>query len=86
MSGSEKNDLEKIGALWKQHSKNGTDFLTGVVNNERVVIFQAKKNRASSPDYQVFKSVPRATNANPANAESNTTNTDSTMKKGEMPF
>ena len=61
--------VEKIGALWKQKSRNGTDYLTGMVwNNERVVAFPAKKTRSNSPDYQVFKSLPRATNAASTNA------------------
>jgi hypothetical protein len=68
MSGSEKNESEKIGALWKQKSRNGTDYLTGILNNERVVAFPAKKTRPNSPDYQVFKSLPRATNATSTNA------------------
>jgi uncharacterized protein (DUF736 family) len=86
MSGSEKIESEKIGALWKQKSRAGTDYLAGIVNNERVVVFQAKKKSANGPDYQVFKSSPRATNANRANADPTTTNTDSNTNKKEVPF
>jgi hypothetical protein len=57
MSESEKTQSEKIGAFWKQKSKSGVEYLSGMVNGERVVAFPVRKKlQKNSPDYQVFKS------------------------------
>jgi hypothetical protein len=57
---SEKKELEKLGALWTKTSKNGTTYLSGVINDQRVVVFKVREKRNdASPDYQVFKSEPR---------------------------
>jgi hypothetical protein len=59
---SESRELEKVGALWRRKSKKGTEYLSGVVGEQRVIIFKVREKRsAKSPDYQVFKSDPPAT-------------------------
>lgn len=52
---------QKIGALWKQKSKDGKKvYLKGTINDVKVVIF-ANDNKTSerSPDYNVIKSTPK---------------------------
>jgi hypothetical protein len=57
---SESTKLEKLGALWVKKSKKGTSYFSGVINEQRVVIFKVREKRNdASPDYQVFKSEPR---------------------------
>lgn len=61
MSETERFESEKIGALWKWKTKKGTEYLRGVVNGERVVVFPTtKKWQENSPDYQVLKATPLA--------------------------
>jgi hypothetical protein len=55
MNDSQKS--EKIGSLWKKVSKKGVSFLSGVINEQRVVVFKVREKRnAQSPDYAVFES------------------------------
>jgi hypothetical protein len=62
MSETEKLASEKIGALWKRKSKQGTDYLFGTVNGEGVVVFRVKEKLSpKSPDYLVLKAFDRET-------------------------
>lgn len=55
-------DPEKIGALWRRTSRKGVEYWAGTINEQRVIIFKVREKRsAKSPDYQVFKSDPPAT-------------------------
>ena len=50
----------EIGALWKQNGRN-QNYLSGHVNDEKVVIFmnKGKSENPKSPDFRVYKSKPR---------------------------
>ena len=50
----------EIGALWKQSGRN-QNYLSGHVNNEKVVIFmnKGKSENPKAPDFRVYKSKPR---------------------------
>lgn len=54
----------KIGALWKNQSKEGTAFLSGVINagllgQKRVVVFKNElKEKDNEPDYHILLSDP----------------------------
>ena len=50
----------EIGALWKQSGKN-QNYLSGHINDEKVVIFtnRGKTENPKAPDFRVSKSKPR---------------------------
>ena len=50
----------EIGALWKQSGRN-QNYLSGHVNDEKVVIFmnKGKSENPKAPDFRVYKSKPR---------------------------
>lgn len=52
---------EKIGALWKRKSKDGTKtFLTGKIGEQEVIIFtNTRKSQPNHPDFEVYPSEPR---------------------------
>jgi hypothetical protein len=54
--------MNKLGALWKRKSKDGSKtFLTGKIGETEVIIFLNKsKNQPKHPDYEVFESEPRS--------------------------
>ena len=77
MGEAKKIESDKIGALWKQTSKKGMEYLSGEVNGERVVAFAVqKKFRKNSPDYQVFKSLPTPTEKEQGNGKDEHKNED----------
>jgi len=55
---------EKIGALWKNQSKNKTAFLSGTISagllgQHRVVVFKNElKEKDNQPDYHILLSDP----------------------------
>lgn len=53
----EKAKMKMVGALWTTVSKKGLKFLTGKVNDQRIIIFKTldKKNERS-PDYIIYES------------------------------
>jgi hypothetical protein len=57
VSDFEKNP-DEMGALWVKEGKHG-QYMTGVINDVRVVAFPAKKTSEKSPDWRVLKSKPR---------------------------
>ena len=64
MSDNTENKTEwqerEIGALWKQSGRNQS-YLSGHINNEKVVIFtnRGKTENPKAPDYRVYKSKPK---------------------------
>lgn len=57
MSDQQKKD---IGGLWKQTSKNGTQYLSGTVNGQRIVVFKnaKKQDGERTPDYRIYEQTP----------------------------
>jgi hypothetical protein len=54
----EKNDLEMIGSIWKNKSKNGVDYFKGKIGGENIVIFKNNKPKnEKSPHYFIFKEI-----------------------------
>jgi uncharacterized protein (DUF736 family) len=51
-------DENEIGALWEKESAKGV-YMTGVINEQRVVLFRAKKSSEKAPDWRVLKSLTR---------------------------
>jgi hypothetical protein len=49
---------DEIGALWVKSGRNG-DYMTGIINGERVVCFVANKSSEKAPDWRVMKSLTR---------------------------
>lgn len=46
----------KIGAVWIKTSKAGNKFMSGVINDQKVVIFKNNyKEQENHPDYIVYK-------------------------------
>ena len=55
---AEKNP-DELGALWVKSSERG-DYMTGVINGEKVVVFRnTKKSSDKQPDWRVLKSRPQ---------------------------
>ena len=53
------SNREKLGVLWKKTSKKGTTYFSGVINEQRVVVFKVREKRnENSPDFEVYKSEP----------------------------
>ena len=69
-------DPNELGVLWNKTSAKG-DYMTGVINGERVVVFRnGKKQSEKSPDWRVLKSQPREEHAETPHAPSVTTDDD----------
>lgn len=53
--------MEKIGALWKRKSKDGSKtFLTGKIGDQEIIIFaNNRKSQPKQPDFEIFESAPR---------------------------
>ena len=50
------SDLKKIGAMWLKTSKSGNKYLSGIVNDQRIVVFKnTKKDKENQPDYQIYE-------------------------------
>ena len=64
---------EKLGALWKRKSKkDGSEFLAGKVAGQDVVIFPVwERKNERSPDFEVFRSDPRASSGTEESAATN---------------
>jgi hypothetical protein len=70
---------EKLGALWTKKSKKGTTYLSGVINEQRVIVFKVREKRNDkSPDYEVFRSEPASSEPAPA--------PDEAINDGDIPF
>ena len=54
-----KSDWEdrELGALWVHTKPDGTKYLTGSVNNEKVIIFKNKykEENERAPDFRIYK-------------------------------
>lgn len=50
---------DEIGALWVKTSQSGTEYMTGTINNVKVVAFRTRKTKDSQPDWRVMVSKPR---------------------------
>lgn len=54
-----KNDWEdrELGALWVHTKPDGTKYLTGSVNKEKIIIFKNKykEENERAPDFRVYK-------------------------------
>ena len=47
--------MERIGALWANKDKNGNDYMTGVIEGKKVIIFSNKyKKESKHPDWYIF--------------------------------
>jgi uncharacterized protein (DUF736 family) len=59
MSEKEKNEWDdrELGALWVNQKSDGTKYLTGTLNGEKVIIFKNKykEENAKAPDFRVYK-------------------------------
>jgi hypothetical protein len=56
MHGTE-NEPEKLGVLWKRKSKRGTDYWSGNINGQQIVVFAVRQKRSpKSPDFEIYKS------------------------------
>jgi uncharacterized protein (DUF736 family) len=65
MSDNKKNNSEwdnrELGALWVNQKQDGTKYLTGSVNGEKVIVFknQYKEENAKAPDFRIYKQQPK---------------------------
>jgi uncharacterized protein (DUF736 family) len=54
-----KNDWEdrELGALWVHTKPDGTKYLTGSINKEKIIIFKNKykEDNERAPDFRVYK-------------------------------
>lgn len=54
-----KNDWEdrELGALWVHTKPDGTKYLTGSINKEKIIIFKNKykEENERAPDFRVYK-------------------------------
>lgn len=54
---------KEIGALWVKTSKNGNQYMSGVVEidgvKHQIVCFSNKKQKPNQPDYRILPSEPR---------------------------
>ena len=50
-----------IGALWINTKKDGAEYLTGVINGEKVICWRNnyKKDGENSPDWRIYKGIKR---------------------------
>ena len=47
---------EILGGLWKRKSAKGTDYLTGKIGDQKILIFKTKnKKNDKSPDYIIYE-------------------------------
>lgn len=63
-----KDPLE-IGALWTKTAKNGSEYLSGTVNGDPVVVFRNKSDNPKAPQWRVLKSLPKANTHTPSEAD-----------------
>ena len=60
---------EEVGAFWKRTSQRGQKYLAGHIkdedgNSEKLVVFaNTNKKSDNQPDYRIYKSRPRPTEA-----------------------
>tara|TARA_B100000085_G_C18455127_1_gene476558 strand:- start:346 stop:597 length:252 start_codon:yes stop_codon:yes gene_type:complete len=63
-----KNDWEdrELGALWVHTKPDGTKYLTGSVNKEKIIIFKNKykEENERAPDFRVYKQKAMEQNSN----------------------
>ena len=63
-----KNDWEdrELGALWVHTKPDGTKYLTGSVNKEKIIIFKNKykEENERAPDFRVYKQKALEQNSN----------------------
>ena len=46
---------QSIGALWRQKSKAGKEYMSGTINGVKVVVFANEyKKEDKHPDYRIF--------------------------------
>tara|TARA_R110002020_G_scaffold32989_3_gene100958 strand:+ start:1596 stop:1859 length:264 start_codon:yes stop_codon:yes gene_type:complete len=51
----QQGELIDVGALWMNESKSGNKYLTGKIDEKKVLIFRNKyKEKESQPDYRVY--------------------------------
>jgi uncharacterized protein (DUF736 family) len=50
-----------IGALWMKTSSKGTQFMSGTINGQRVVVFrnERKQEGERTPDWRIYPETPR---------------------------
>ena len=57
------NDWAKreVGALWLNQKSDGTKYLTGSINGEKVVVFknQSHAENDKAPYFRIYKSLPK---------------------------
>tara|TARA_B110000305_G_C19448019_1_gene645995 strand:- start:2994 stop:3239 length:246 start_codon:yes stop_codon:yes gene_type:complete len=63
MSDKEKSEWDdrEVGALWVNQKSDGTKYLTGTLNGEKVIVFKNKykEENAKAPDFRVYKQKPQ---------------------------
>lgn len=48
-------NMENIGGLWLQESKNGIKYFSGKINNQKILIFKNKNKKSDNhPDYLIY--------------------------------
>lgn len=46
---------EKIGALWIKESRNGDEYMSGIIGGKKVVCFKnTRKKESKHPDWNVY--------------------------------
>jgi uncharacterized protein (DUF736 family) len=51
---------KSVGALWKNTSKDGKVYFSGVIGDTKIVVFEnSYKEKESQPDYKIYKSKPK---------------------------
>ena len=47
--------MEKCGSLWVHQDKNGNDYMTGVIDGKKIVVFSNKhKQEDKHPDWIIY--------------------------------
>jgi len=62
-------DPNEIGALWTKTSKSGSEYFSGTVNGQAVVVFKNSSDNPKAPQWRVLKSLPKANTSTPSEAD-----------------
>jgi uncharacterized protein (DUF736 family) len=66
----EKNEWDdrEVGALWVNQKQDGTKYLTGTMNGEKVIVFKNKykEENAKAPDFRIYKQKPQGESSSAA--------------------
>ena len=45
---------ENIGALWEARSKGGDDYMFGIIDGKKIVVFKNNYKKGKEPDWKIF--------------------------------